>query len=270
MTFNFDWYGATLTDETDQDRVAARLLHDSGALGLSAGRGGFNYPFSYTGAFPGGGSLTIYYGKDKPVYVQGTSSAAPHVAEVLRRIWPHHTVSRVDVAFDVDEAGSFEKLWPAVHALTKGRAGKPIKSELAGDWLDALNGRTYYAGGRASAYRVRVYEKGHEQRASHPDQTFSLDWTRVEAQVRPAKSWDKLAAASATPEELFAWTPFGAAVIQVIADLQLTPQSPRRVDSTDPEYWLARQYGTVLTRWLLLPDAELRMMMQDTLTRANV
>lgn len=268
MAFNFDWYGATLNGEIDPDRVAARLLHDSGAVGLTAGRGGFNYPNSYSGSFPGGGTLSVFYGRDKPVYVQGTSAAAAHVADVLRSFWPDHSVSRADVAFDVDEAGSFEKLWPAVHALTKGRAGKPIKSELAGDWLDALHGRTYYAGGRASAFRVRVYEKGHEQRSSHPDQTFSLDWTRVEAQIRPAKSGDKRAAATATPAELFAWTPFGAAVLQVIADLQLTPHSPRRIEATDPEYWLARQYSAVLARWLLLPDADLRAVMVSTLDRA--
>lgn len=268
MAFNFDWYAATVLGVTDVDRVASRILHGSGALGLRAAGGRYNYPTSYLGEFPGGGSIQIFYGKNRDVFVVATSGAAPHVAAVLREVWPVHAVSRADVAFDVDEPGVFDRLWPQISALRFSRPGRPIASNQVGDWEDGIRGRTYYAGAFSSAFLVRCYEKGLEQASKHPDQKFSPDWCRVEAQNRPAKKADKLAAASATPEELFAWTPFGAAVIKLIADLELTAHSPARVEATDPEYWLARQYSAILNRWLALPDHELRVIMMATLKRA--
>lgn len=267
MFFFFDWYGATPRGVTDPDLIASRVLIGLGPVVLRDGAGGLNYPYSMRGDLPAGGSLAIYYGNDKDVFVQATGGAAQHVADVLRRAWPDHTVARVDVACDFDEPGCFGRLWRAVDDERKGRAGKPIAAELAGDWLDAVNGRTFYAGGRSSAYRVRVYEKGHEQRSKHPDQTFSLDWTRVEAQVRP-KGAGKRTAAQLAPEALFAWTPFGAAVLRAVARLKLEPQAPKRAEATDPEYWCARQYGVLMRRWLELPDHELRAVMMTALERA--
>lgn len=269
-TFCWDWYQATLTGVTDPDLVISLLLMEAGGLVLRESAGGFNHPRSVRGDFSGG-SVAVYFGGAQDVHVLGTSGAAPHVAAVLRRTFPDHTVSRLDACVDFDQAGSFDQLWRMVYDLARtprrGGRGGVIGTETAGDWMDAERGRTLYAGGVRSPYRVRVYEKGHEQTAKHPDQTFSLDWTRLEAQIRPHGA-GKRAAATATPQEAFAWSSFGAAVLEAVAGLALEPLAPARVPSTDPEYWLARSYSAVLARWLLLSDAELRAVMVSTLERA--
>lgn len=245
-----DWYQGTLLGVNDAHDVAARLLTGSGALTLKSSHGGYNRPLSLRGETNFGGSIAIYYGDDLDVHVLGSGAAAPHVASVLREHYPAHTVSRADVALDFDEPGAFERVWRTVHGVATeprrgGRAGATSTS-LAGDWLDGRDGRTFYAGGVQSALRVRVYEKGHEQTAKHPDQgPFSLDWTRVEWMVRP-RSNAKRRAATATVEEIAAWTPFGAAVLGAVYGLELDATAPARVPSTDPLYWCVTQYGAHL------------------------
>lgn len=260
VTCGWDWYQGTITGLKNPDEVVARLVMDAAGLTLRASSGGYNRPESVRGDFAGG-SIAIYFGNDLDVHVLGSSSAAVHVAAVLRAHWPEHTVSRVDACMDFDAPGAFERLYPELHALARtprrGGRGGVVATSTVGDWLDNVDGRTLYVGGPQSQYRVRCYEKGHEQRSKHPDQTFSLDWARVEAQVRPHGS-GKRVAATATPAEVFAWTPFGSAVLQAIAGLELVPLAPARVPSTDPEFWLARQYGPILRDWLVLDDFALR------------
>lgn len=264
----FDWYQATLTGVRNVDEVAARLVHGSGSLTLRTGHGGYNRPKSLRGELASGGSIAVYFGDDLDVHVVGTSSASPHVAAVLREHFPVHTVSRVDVALDFDQPGAFDRLWRTVHGLATGREGRRVGTSTAGDWIDGIDGRTLYAGGPKSRLRIRVYEKGHEQRAKHPDQSFSLDWARVEWAVRP-DSRSKLAAATATVEELAAWTPFGAAALSSVYGLQMDAHQLARVPSTDPEYWLARQYAATLVSWLSLDDGDLRNRMVTALARAG-
>ena len=251
---DFDWYQATVTGETDHELVISHLLYDCGPVVLKSGSGGFNRSHSARGDFPGGGSLAIYWGDDQDVHVVGSSAAAPHVAQVLRSLHPNHTVSRADVAYDVDQRGAFDRLYKVAHLLAgTPRRGRRMGTSLAGDWLDSINGRTLYAGGPTSRLRVRVYEKGHEQRAKHPDRLFSLDWARVEWQIRP-DSAGKRRAATATPAELAAWTSYGAELLQAVTSLGLTPTAPARVASTNPEFWMARQYSAILREWALVPD----------------
>lgn len=261
MIIEPDWYQCTIKGLQNPDHVASRLLMGSLGLVLREASGGFNRPFSLRGEMPGGGSVGIYYGSDLDVHVLGSSNAAPHVMEVVREHWPAHTVSRFDACADFDEPGAFDRLWRAVYALARtprrGGRGGMTSTSTVGDWIDAENGRTFYAGSRGSQYVVRVYEKGLEQRAKHPDVTFSPDWVRVEAEVRP-QGKGKLLAATATPAEMFAWSALGSDILRAIADLEVESIAPARVASTDPEYWLAQQYGPILRGWADLPLDELR------------
>lgn len=267
---DFDWYQATLLGVDDPHAVAARLLTGSGALVLKPGAGGYNRPHSLRGKSAHGGSLALYFGDGLDVHVVGTSSFAPHTAAVLREHYPAHTVSRADVALDFDAPGVFDLLWRTVHGLAAGRVGRPVGTSLAGDWLDGANGRTLYAGGPTSRLRVRVYEKGHEQRSKHPDREFSLNWARVEWSVRPS-SKQKRAAASAPVEELAAWTAFGAAVLREIYGLDLEPRAPQRVASTEPLYWLVRQYGAHLRAMVALePDLTIAQLLARVETTSTV
>jgi hypothetical protein len=253
--WRFDWYQALLVGVYDPDYVAPHLLIGSGGLVLRQAHGGYRRPYSLSGKTPDG-TVTIYYGGELEVFVVGTSAAAPHVAAVLRDRFPAHLVSRADPCIDFDEPGVFLRLYDALFDLAGGREGRKVKVSTVGDWPRGIDGRTFYAGTRLSQLMGRLYEKGIELAAKHPDQTFSRDLTRYECEVRP-KGDGKRKAALASPEELAAWTPFGAAALAVLSGLQLDAQAPARPESTDPEYWMFRQYRETLQRLLLLQPEEL-------------
>lgn len=257
---DFDWYQGTVRGVTSEEFVASRLVRGAGPLVLSEAAGGYNRPYSLRGTLDHG-SIGVYYGSNLDVHVVATSGLAPHTARVLRSEFPEHTVSRVDVAYDVDEPDSFERLHKLAYLLARqkrrGPRGGVIGTEVAGDWLDAIGGRTLYLGGRASRLRVRVYEKGKEQEAKHPDRKFSHGWTRVEWQIRPDSAGKRLAA-TLEPLQLAAWSAFGSDLVTAVTAIGMTPQAPQRVPGTDPEYWLGRQYSKVLREWSTLPPAELQ------------
>ena len=70
-----------------------------------------------------------------------------------------HSVSRIDVAEDMQEVGLFEKLTDSL--LEHGKRNR-VKVSTVGDWLtdDAIDGRTLYLGSPTSAATIRLYEKG--------------------------------------------------------------------------------------------------------------
>ena len=268
---DFDWYQGTVCGVSSENHVASRLLKGVGPLTLKEAAGGFNRPYSMRGSLDHG-SLGIYYGGGLDVHVVATSGLAPHAARVLRAEFPDHTVSRVDVAYDVDEPGSFERLHKITYLIARqkrrGPRGGVVGTELAGDWLDAIGGRTLYAGGRSSRLRVRVYEKGKEQEAKHPDRKFSHGWTRVEWQIRPDSAGKRLAA-TLEPLQLAAWSAFGAALVTAVTSIGMTPLAPQRVPATDAEYWLGRQYSKILREWVLLPPADLQNKLLAVIERAG-
>ena len=257
----WDWYQATIKAVTSVDGVLSTLATVVGPGGQwkpCAALYGYAQGVELLGVVAG--SVRVFYG-GPDVHVQATSAVAEDVVGVLRHWWPEHTVSRADVAWDVDEPGSFERLYGEVHALARDGAatgGRKVSTSTAGDWIDRENGRTFYAGGTSSRLRVVVYEKGHEQVARDPNCGASLDWTRVEWRLRPTsdqKGW--LARASKT--EALGLSPFGAAVARALlgADVEATGAGLRYA-SQDPGYWMARQYRRVLVELLALDPEDMR------------
>lgn len=239
-----DWYECTLTSIFDESTV----LQGLGGVGVAEpGPARQNYPASLHWELPSGGSVEIWYGGGLEVHVVLTSGACDDLVEVVRRRWPHR-VSRADVAKDYDYEGSFEDLYRPLVELGLAQRPNPVKVGTAGDWVNLTPGRTLYLGSRGSRMYLRVYEKGHEQTAKHPDQTFSLNWTRVEAEVRPRTSAHKIAMSTMSPAEIFAYTRFGAEVLGHLDGTEHTALPLQRVPSTDPLYWLVQQYGAQLRR----------------------
>ena len=217
------------------------------------------------------GSVRVFEGSED-VHVQGTGPVAEHVASVLRDRWPEHLVSRADVAFDVVEPGAFERLYKRVHEIARdgaGRRGRKVSTSTVGDWLDGERGRTFYAGGTSSRLRVRVYEKGHEQRAKDPGCGADVNWTRAEWQLRPSsdqKAW--LAAASKV--EALGLTSFGAAVAEALLDEDVVSVSALlRFASQDLGYWMVRSYRRVVLELLELDPEDMRSRLVELLERAE-
>lgn len=247
----WDWYQATIQGTSG---ALTRANGVRSVLGTVLGPGSlwkttkalYGYSSGHELAGVPVGTVKVFSGVGD-VHVQATSAAADAVADLLRQWWPDHLVSRADVAWDVVEAGSFERLYRRVHELARvSRQGGKVSTSTVGDWLDGEMGRTFYAGGTSSRLRVRVYEKGHEQRAKDPGSRAPLDWTRVEWQLRPTsdqKAW----LARASKVEALGLSAFGADVAgDLLAVDVVAAGNLLRFASQDPAYWMVHQYRPVV------------------------
>jgi len=272
----WDWYQATLKGSSDAltsvnaiTRALGESISGGGQWVTCKGLYGYTQAVELKGVLVG--SVRVFWSA-QDVHVQATSEAAESAAEVLRRVWPDHLVSRADVAYDVVDPGSFERLYGQVHALARTpRHGGKVSTSTAGDWLDEEMGRTFYAGGVSSRVRVRVYEKGHEQRAKDSGSKAPLDWTRVEWQLRPS-SGQKAWLARASKVEALGLTPFGAVVGEDLLGCEVLPVGNLlRFASQDPAYWMVRQYRAVVVELLGLDPDDIRTRLVDLVeqTEAN-
>lgn len=269
----WDWYEATVHDLRPQDvqRVVFAMLSVLGRDDWVMTSGRWGYVSGWKRGSETGGTITVYEGADE-VHIVGTGPMSPGVAGFMRRMYPGHSVSRADVALDVDMPGVFEVLWRRVHVRAVGMKPRPVSTELAGDWANDIGsrpssvwdgvesrgkGRTFYAGGRTSRMRVRVYEKGLQQLGLDPTCGASPDWARVEWQLRPDSS-QKVWLGAAEIHEAVALTRFGAIVAEDMMRGEFGAFAPSelRHASTHPAMWMVRHYKKVLGPLLELePDA---------------
>lgn len=191
-----------------------------------------------------------YGGHNGTPHVRATSNAADELAACLRGFWPRsHTVSRVDVAADFDAPGLFDTF----HASARDIAlPSRVATSRAGDWDGPNPSRTFYVGSPTSPYRVRIYEKGRQQQILNPlvADTFSPEWVRVEAQVRPKQRAGKLLAATASKEALWGGSRWGVALASVLLHLdapRLKIGTNRAVPDRDRSYhWFLRNNRRML------------------------
>lgn len=258
----WDWYQATIRGAGDALTSAYAVMQTLGPANFPGSKWkpipalyGYGSGWQLLGVEVG--TVKVFTGGmgGDDVHVQSTSAAAEIVAVILRAEWPDHTVSRADVAWDVDSEGSFDRLYRRVHALARSNPRGKVSTSQAGDWIDRELGRTFYAGGQSSRLRVVVYEKGHEQRAKDPGCTASLDWTRVEWRLRPTSN-QKAWLARATKEQALGLSAFGASVADDVLGTEVEAiGNLLRFASQDPAYWMVRQYRrTVLALLEMDPD----------------
>ena len=153
--------------------------------------------------------------------------------------------TRLDSAIDV-LGGDFDQLAGLVESAAKmPKNGAPVRSF---EHWDSPTGRTLYVGSRAGAVRVRVYEKGLEQRSKgKPD--APLDWVRLELQWRPS-GVKRTAALEASPAEVWgasAWTADVAR--QLLGDNVQHVATPPEITSFEQSYaWLCKSASRIFDR----------------------
>jgi len=145
--------------------------------------------------------------------LQFTGSDSNRGAEIARKLFPGHSVTRVDVAIDACFSESVCGLNTGV--VLAGCVDVAIAHHLGttmlGDWSGREeSGRTLYIGSAKSAVRVRVYEKGRQ-----PD-TFPADpdWLRFEIVYRPKGQTLRQAASSLTPYDIASSYPAFSEIIK--------------------------------------------------------
>lgn len=153
--------------------------------------------------------------------------------------------TRLDSAIDVF-GGDFDQLAGLVGSAAKmPKNGAPVRSF---ERWDSPTGRTLYVGSRAAAVRVRVYEKGREQRAKGNDDA-PLDWVRLELQWRP-KGAKRTAALDFTPAEIWGASAWTADVARQLLhdDVQHVEGSPELTSFEQSYQWLCKSAAGVFQR----------------------
>lgn len=202
--YHFDKYECTFPGGNPDD-ILRHMQHVSAPREIKPVRGygrGFDF---------GEGAVWVMYdghsGQYGPhVIVQG-GVACPALVSDLRTAFPEHRVSRVDVAADWDFPGAFTKIEGVALKVALERG---LVTSVHGDYYGETKGRTLYVGSPKSTHRLRVYEKGYEQRQKGLNPDASVDWVRAEFQVRPSKKGEaRSQAAVLSPDQVAAssaWT----------------------------------------------------------------
>lgn len=254
-----DWYAATIPDEIQ--RVVSFLSENLGGS-LRMAKTGLN-GYANRGFLDDEGInlATLLWGGNNGAnpHAFASSDQAEHFRNLVRDVWPEHSVTRVDVAEDMD--GGPELFDDFTARLVEYAKGKRLSVSTVGDWLteEAHEGRTLYLGSTSSPARVRLYEKGKQiakeqfySRGWGTPEGFPIDWVRLELQLRPQKA-QKQKAATDELEQLWGY----AGWTQDVAENLLSLSVPRvkgdvwkRSQDEEILSWVARQYGALFSRRL--------------------
>lgn len=218
--------------------------------------------------------LNLAYGGQNSqhgVFYKATGHSAKGVASILQDVFntdldmtiatPELTlmVSRVDVAFDA--IGSFESVIDQVIPVTKDLG---LKVSQAGDWITGgEDGRTLYIHMNKDT-KMRIYEKGKEQRIKGEDPEAPLDWIRFEIETHSPKGKQnklfKRIMAGQTPKAIYqSFAPF-VSVTQAagFGDLRFEhiqkTLKPELTDSDQKDINMINQYGSHLLDRFSTPD----------------
>lgn len=243
VTCRFDYYSASLAEDVEGDDAVDYFVSlDLGVPTRSVG----NHGYATQVDFMAGKRRVVqvsYGGSQKRPLVVASGASTDRVVELVRRRWPDHRVTRVDAALDWDDPAAWATTTGAALDLARRRG---IKTSVQGDWLDAVDGRTLYLGGRASGFRTRIYEKGLQMsEAGRPA------WVRAECQWRPDRA-QKLLAARLTPLEVWGGSRWGRELLEALSGLSVAPikgQPWTPPDDLRARNALLKQYGRTITAW---------------------
>lgn len=243
-TARFDWYQATF-ETLEEDQVTGALVLALGGT-VTLGRGRFGYSRAAAVEVDERVIARVYSGSARPgeVHVVTTGEACDDVVPLVRRLWPVHRVSRVDVALD------FEADWDELDARALAFAeDRGLSYRLV---TNSDGGATRYLGAPSSEVRVRVYKKSEELRAKHPDQADEVPdgIVRAEIQVRPASRL-KGKVAGMAPAEVWGLGSWAPAFAESFLDLEVTAVPTHFRQSSDwarALHWLGHQYAPAIAR----------------------
>lgn len=257
---DFDWYSATLSDESLMTGVDALLALSDEAPELVRGRLGYSHGFALSRE--GARFATVYRGSGLLDHVVATGGDAPEVARTLRLRVPGHAVSRADVKVDFCAGPRFfAETRDLIRSELRGRVTLTRYEEEAPKGTS----ETLYVGSRTSETRMRLYEKGKES----PD-LYPPDTVRMELQVRPAKAERKVLAGTLEPDDFWGFARWSRAVLEAVVGLGAPVLPPQHVRVSDVDRSLdavALQYGKVFVRSLERHGGDLDAFARDLLSR---
>lgn len=184
---------------------------------------------------------------------QWTGSDASQGAEIARKLFPGHSVTRADVAIDACfPASSGQTTGAVLNGCVQIAVKNRLGTTMLGDWSGReQSGRTLYIGSAKSAMRVRVYEKGRQPDTMPQDP----DWLRFELVCRPKGQAYRKSASSLTPYDFALSHPAFAEIVASYyhdisargAPVSLSETYSRHQSDADQALeYMFRQYGKSL------------------------
>lgn len=233
----FDAYAGNVSGSRPEE-VATMVAHANRArVERGRPRGRYHDVFEVRDGHEGIG----WVGHDQQLdtaFFEFKGATTPDCAAAIRKHWPMaHTVSRLDSCEDFNEAGCYGGLVGLVDRCIDPR----VKSKQIAPRLGADDGTTTYWGSTTSRVMVRCYEAGKMKERLHLGKP---DWVRVEAQVRPGKALEKVAAAQVSPLDAWGWSAWSKRVAEAISQVEVPrfapPATAQEFDKTT--LYLARAF----------------------------
>lgn len=251
----FDAYATTLqiVPEKLVDQLLENLPYSGLNLTREKGKNNYQHADVITDGMGEKVCMVLHGGNGGKPHLRAQGVYSPDIATICRSLWPGHSVTRADVAIDFDGEDAFLKL----HRLLDGQAARRgLKVDMKGDWRpnrDPLAGRTFYLGARSSVMFMRLYEKGLHERSKYQnsDQVISLDWTRLEIEVKPQSPEARFRASRLQPADFWGVSAWSRDILRLAMGLDVERVNmnlrPESEDETALKHMI-RQYRSALMR----------------------
>lgn len=232
----FDAYNGNVRGVGSEEVANIIAWQFKGKVERARPRGRYGDVYQVSDASIGVGSVG-YDERLEAAFFEMKGERTPDAVEAIRKHWPlKHTISRVDACEDFDDAGALKRLVELVDRCKDPRVRSKRIHSRSGD-----DGETVYWGADTSKVRVRVYEAGKIKERRHFGRP---DWVRLEAQIRPGKALEKVAASQMSPMEVWGFSRWSQKAAEEVAGVEV----PRLVlDRLPPTFekttlYLARAY----------------------------
>lgn len=252
-----DWYSATVP--ALPERVIKRLtaaLAPAVTIAAIDRRTGTNAYANEDRLIDGIGQRVcgvLHGGHNATPHVRASGHYTPWVASALRSCFPVHSVSRADVAIDYDGPDTWAKLRGACEqiATERGLRWLAYGDDRSARVRDDAQGRSAYVGSRSPAVMTRLYEKGKRERVNGwvGEQAPSLDWCRLEVEVKPPTRSARTAASRLEPAEFWGCSPWSRDLLLRVEGLdvtRITMTVRKEADARRSLRHMAVQYRTLI------------------------
>lgn len=284
-----DYYSATINDTPQNIMQLSKDVLEAQWIPAKSGQLGYKARAILTASNGNKLATLLWAGNDDMLpHMYSSSDNSIIVSEMLRNYYyDRHTVSRIDVCEDY--IADYNKVYKQLARLAK-KLG--IKVSTAGDWLtpNSPDGRTLYLGAPSSEARVRLYEKGKQQKILNQSYRYDYaskllgieqekdpldNWVRLELQYKPKDKVTRQELASTEPLKVWgatSWTQLLADKIlkQKLDRLEQAPRLPpddeRTLNAMITQY---RRYLTNKANELGGFEA-LGLYLQDEIERINL
>jgi hypothetical protein len=238
----FDWYAASV--QCREDNFIEAFLEAFPGCEMVASRGAKQYQrgvtFKDNDTGESLGELSFGGNQGAVPFFEVRGFHSHEVALFVRRVFPVHRVSRLDVCLDFDQPGLYDRLYPVLSEVAKAHKVKP--TSFNDNFPE--EGRSLQLGAKSSEVVCTMYEKGKQMASVKGVTDASPDWVRVEFRIRP-HSRQKALYAALEPWECLGGAKWGRSVTMALSGCAPSPivrEKPVKRERIEKAAWVIENY----------------------------